>query len=194
MKNLFYSFVSGSEYLVLVALDTEGCVYYASAGELNSQASMVELMEKDFLKAPEFRVNSLNSASSSLVNKKSEVKIKDTLEKFKSLIDFENKDEKIPYKVVFGTPLQRKVWDYLVNELPVGSISTYQKVAQHLGMPNSSRAIGNCVGANRIAVVIPCHRVIGSSGKITGYRYGTNIKKTILENELGSKYGSTITN
>ena len=81
-----------------------------------------------------------------------------------------------------GTDFQKKVWNALL-EIPYGETSTYSEIAQHIGMPKASRAVGNAVGRNSIAVLIPCHRVIRASGELGGFRWGIEIKKRILEQE-----------
>lgn len=78
-----------------------------------------------------------------------------------------------------GTPFQIKVWESLLK-IPMGSLTTYGEIANDIGNPKSSRAVGNAVGSNPIAYLIPCHRVIQSSGKIGGYMWGTDKKAAII--------------
>ena len=73
-----------------------------------------------------------------------------------------------------GTPFQQQVWAYL-QTIPYGRTTTYGSIAAELGNPNSSRAVGAANGRNPIAIIVPCHRVIGSSGKLTGYAGGLQI-------------------
>jgi AraC family transcriptional regulator, regulatory protein of adaptative response / methylated-DNA-[protein]-cysteine methyltransferase len=84
---------------------------------------------------------------------------------------------------VNGTPFQEKVWQALLD-IPPGSVSTYGKIAAHLGMPGASRAVGGAVGANRIAFLIPCHRVIRADGGLGGFRWGTERKRAMLAAEF----------
>ncbi len=84
---------------------------------------------------------------------------------------------------VKGTPFQIRVWQALL-EIPEGSLSTYGKIAAALGMPGASRAVGSAVGANRISLLIPCHRVIRSDGGLGGYRWGTERKRVMLASEI----------
>lgn len=72
---------------------------------------------------------------------------------------------------VSGTNFQIAVWRALLT-IPEGQLASYSQIAQALGMPKSSRAVGNAVGANPIALLIPCHRVIQQSGALGGYRWG----------------------
>jgi AraC family transcriptional regulator of adaptative response/methylated-DNA-[protein]-cysteine methyltransferase len=78
-----------------------------------------------------------------------------------------------------GTNFQIKVWEALLR-IPPGSVCTYEDVAQAIGRPSASRAVGGAVGANAIAYLIPCHRVIRKSGAIRDYRWGSTRKKALL--------------
>ena len=83
-----------------------------------------------------------------------------------------------------GTPFQKKVWD-LLREIPSGQTITYGELAVRAGNPKASRAVGAANGKNPIPIIIPCHRVIGSNGKLTGYAGGLEAKKKLLEIEEG---------
>lgn len=88
-----------------------------------------------------------------------------------------------------GTEYQEKTWKAL-KEIPYGQVRTYKEVATLTGNPNASRAVGGCCNKNPILIVIPCHRVIGSNHKLTGYAYGIDLKETLLKLEtLNSKGG-----
>lgn len=78
-----------------------------------------------------------------------------------------------------GTDFQLKVWEKLL-QIPFGKLATYGEIAQKLGNPNASRAVGTAIGSNPIAFLIPCHRVIQSSGKLGGYMWGLNRKKALI--------------
>jgi methylated-DNA-[protein]-cysteine S-methyltransferase len=78
-----------------------------------------------------------------------------------------------------GTPFQLSVWDRL-REIPFGETISYGELARRVGNPNASRAVGLANGSNPIPIVIPCHRVIGSNGKLTGYGGGLPIKEKLL--------------
>lgn len=78
-----------------------------------------------------------------------------------------------------GTPFQLTVWKHLCD-IPYGETISYGELARRVGNPNSSRAVGLANGSNPIAIVIPCHRVIGSNGKLTGYGGGLPIKEKLL--------------
>lgn len=81
-----------------------------------------------------------------------------------------------------GTPFQRRVWDAL-REIPLGTTTTYGAIATHLGSPSSSRAVGAANGKNPISLIVPCHRVIGTAGALTGYAGGLELKQWLLEHE-----------
>jgi methylated-DNA-[protein]-cysteine S-methyltransferase len=78
-----------------------------------------------------------------------------------------------------GTPFQLEVWRRL-NEIPYGQTISYGELARRIGNPKASRAVGLANGSNPIPIVIPCHRVIGSNGKLTGYGGGLPIKEKLL--------------
>lgn len=80
-----------------------------------------------------------------------------------------------------GTPFQRSVWKKLLD-IPYGRTVTYKEIAESVGRPGASRAVGNAVGANPIPIVIPCHRVLASNG-LGGYSGGIDIKKDLLRVE-----------
>jgi len=86
--------------------------------------------------------------------------------------------------VLIGTDFEVKVWETLLK-IPVGRATTYQSVAEHIGKPTASRAVGAAVGKNPISFVVPCHRVVGSTGALTGYHWGVPRKRAILGWEAG---------
>ena len=94
-----------------------------------------------------------------------------------------NPDE--PVKIVLiGTDFEVKVWETLLK-IPVGKATTYQSVAEHIGKPTASRAVGAAVGKNPISFVVPCHRVVGATGALTGYHWGVPRKRAIMGWEAG---------
>ena len=85
--------------------------------------------------------------------------------------------------VVFsGTPFQNRVWKQL-RRIPVGKTTSYGALAKKIGEPKAMRAVGLANGANPVAVIVPCHRVIGSDGSLTGFGGGLPRKKWLLEHE-----------
>ncbi|HEV2179462.1 MAG TPA: methylated-DNA--[protein]-cysteine S-methyltransferase [Gemmatimonadaceae bacterium] len=85
-----------------------------------------------------------------------------------------------------GTPFQREVWRAL-RAIPPGATTTYGQLAARLGRPTSARAVGAACGANPLAIVVPCHRVIARDGALTGYRWGVERKRALLEREAGMR-------
>ena len=82
-----------------------------------------------------------------------------------------------------GTNFQLKVWEALLK-IPAGAVTTYEGLAERIGQPTASRAVGTAVGHNPIAVLIPCHRVIRKVGEFGNYRYGASRKKALLAREF----------
>src|ERR1700728_1352170 len=81
-----------------------------------------------------------------------------------------------------GTSFQREVWSAL-REIPCGTTTSYGQLAKRIGRPSAVRAVGLANGANPIAVIVPCHRVIGSNGSLTGYGGGIERKRWLLDHE-----------
>lgn len=84
--------------------------------------------------------------------------------------------------VVFGTDFQKTVWN-AIKAIPKGETASYADIAKSIGSPKSVRAVGSACGANRIAVIIPCHRVIMSNGDVGSYRWGRSKKIALLQKE-----------
>lgn len=81
-----------------------------------------------------------------------------------------------------GTDFEKAVWNELLK-IPIGKTVSYSDIARAIGRPKSCRAVGNAVGRNRIAILVPCHRVLRSDGAIGGYYWGAELKKEILKRE-----------
>jgi len=81
-----------------------------------------------------------------------------------------------------GTDFQLSVWNQL-RKIPYGETRTYAQIAEEIGRPQAVRAVGAANGSNPVAIIVPCHRVIGASGKLTGYGGGLPLKKRLLELE-----------
>ncbi len=88
-----------------------------------------------------------------------------------------------------GTVFQLRVWQAL-RQIPRGQTRTYSQLARELGSPNATRAVARACATNRVAVVVPCHRVVGASGALTGYRWGVERKRLLLEAEAPAAEGS----
>ncbi len=87
-----------------------------------------------------------------------------------------------------GTPFQEAVWREL-RRIPAGRTRTYAEVAQAVGAPSAVRAVGAANGANPVGIVVPCHRVIGSDGSLTGFAGGLEAKRWLLEHEGAASRG-----
>lgn len=85
-----------------------------------------------------------------------------------------------------GTPFQRAVWDVL-RTIPHGRTMTYGQQAARLGDPNKARAVGAANGRNPISIIVPCHRVIGAGGALTGFAGGIEVKSWLLAHEQGDR-------
>ncbi|WP_419175067.1 methylated-DNA--[protein]-cysteine S-methyltransferase [Desulfosediminicola sp.] len=81
-----------------------------------------------------------------------------------------------------GTEFQRKVW-HIIEDIPHGQVLTYGQIAAKLGSPGLSRAVGQAANKNPIPLIIPCHRVVGAGGKLTGFASGVELKSYLLSHE-----------
>jgi methylated-DNA-[protein]-cysteine S-methyltransferase len=101
---------------------------------------------------------------------------------------FENGREEFTQKIKFikGTEFEKKVW-LALKEIPYGETRTYKWLAEKVGKPNASRAVGQALSRNPIPIILPCHRVIESDGSIGGYSSGVDIKRRLLEIEYYRK-------
>jgi O-6-methylguanine DNA methyltransferase len=88
----------------------------------------------------------------------------------------------LPLDMRHGTPFQQKVWEVL-RGLPCGATITYTALARRLGRPNGARAVATACAANAIALGIPCHRVVRGDGTLSGYRWGVERKRALLDKE-----------
>ncbi len=88
----------------------------------------------------------------------------------------------LPLNLDSGTEFQKSVWKALL-EIPYGKTTTYGEIAKKIGNPKASQAVGGAVGDNPIAIIIPCHRVIGKNGSLTGFRWGLDRKIKLLKLE-----------
>lgn len=91
----------------------------------------------------------------------------------------ERQQFEVPMKST-GTPFQLRVWEEL-SRIPFGVTISYAELAQRVGNPSASRAVGSANGRNPISIIVPCHRVIGANGKLTGYGGGLDKKEWLLD-------------
>lgn len=135
--------------------------------ESNNKITKISINEK----------NSVNTEESNLT--------KQTIKEINEYLDHKRTDFTIPLDPQ-GTDHQIKVWNEL-KKIPYSETRTYKELATSLGNPNASRAIGSACGKNPIMIIVPCHRVIGTNGKLTGYAGGIGVKEKLidLETKLG---------
>ena len=88
-----------------------------------------------------------------------------------------------------GTPFQIKVWQALLS-IPYGRTMSYGEIAEQIGHPRASRAVGSANGKNPVSIIVPCHRVIGSTGRLVGFGGGLGIKKALLTHECSGRHGA----
>ena len=88
-----------------------------------------------------------------------------------------------------GTPFQQRVWQ-AVFQVPYGEVTTYREIALRIDAPNAYRAVGAANGANPAAIIVPCHRIVGTDGKLHGYGGGLHQKRALLDMEAANREGS----
>ncbi|GHU26709.1 hypothetical protein FACS1894152_1870 [Bacilli bacterium] len=106
-------------------------------------------------------------------------------EAYRQLDEYFSKKRKgfdVQISILNGTDFQRKVWNALQN-IPYGKTKTYGQIAGEIGNKKACRAVGMANNKNPIAIIIPCHRVIGGDGKLVGYAAGLELKKKLLDLE-----------
>lgn len=112
--------------------------------------------------------------------------IKETYKQLCEYFEGKRKVFDIPL-LIKGTDFQMKVWKSL-QQIPYGETVSYGEIAKSIGNPKGSRAVGNANNKNKIAIIIPCHRVIGTNGNLTGYAGGLDVKKQLLSIENNTNY------
>ena len=94
------------------------------------------------------------------------------------------KEFDVPYRAG-GTPFQQEVWA-AISSIPYGQTRTYAQIAQAIGRPKALQAVGQACGRNPVPLFVPCHRVVGSAGKLCGYAFGPAIKRFLLQLEANN--------
>lgn len=130
-------------------------------------------------------VKSVEQASDLIVDDKSRQLVLKAKEELKDYFAGNRKEFDLPLKAE-GTDFQKRVWQQL-EKIPYGETRTYGEIAQMMDNPKAARAIGMANHNNPILILIPCHRVIGADGSLTGYAAGIDAKKFLLELELQNK-------
>lgn len=106
---------------------------------------------------------------------------RDCINQLEEYFNGKRKSFQLPIKMT-GTPFQVSVWKELLN-IPYGATRTYEEIAKNIGNPKGYRAVGNANNKNKLMIVIPCHRVIGKTGKLIGYAGGLDKKEYLLDLE-----------
>lgn len=109
----------------------------------------------------------------------------ETIGKLVAVIDHPESDADLPLDLQ-GSDFECRVWNVL-REIPAGTTTTYGEIAARLGLPRQAREVGEACAANRLAVVVPCHRVVKKDGSISGYRWGVRRKRKLLEREHSAR-------
>jgi len=155
------TYAQGNMYMVA---SDEGLVYI---GTPNAPFEEVEVWAKKPFKGFRFEEN--------------KAKLQPYIKQFTAYFNKELTEFDLPIHIK-GTPFQLAVWDALM-QLPYGTTASYSDIAHRIGNPKAVRAVGGAIGANPILAIIPCHRVIGKNGKLTGFRSGLAMKEFLLEME-----------
>lgn len=180
MPVLYYAITSTPDAFAAVCVDNEGNLCYANMGTSVSDAKT--LMARDLSVVPQYQLTSHLPPDNPA--------IAETISQFEHVLANPALLATVKVKYIFGTPFQRQVWDEL-RQIEPGTTTTYAALAKKLN--THPRALGGAVGANRIVIVVPCHRVLGSQKHLTGFRYGVGNKEYLLRKELGSSYDTIVT-
>jgi AraC family transcriptional regulator, regulatory protein of adaptative response / methylated-DNA-[protein]-cysteine methyltransferase len=148
------------------------------AGAVDEGICLLEFSDRRMLKA-EYR--DLAKYFSTTIGEGENRHFKPLLKQLREYFEGTLKEFSLPL-VTPGSEFQQSVWKELIN-IPYGTTRTYLEQSVALGKPGSIRAVANANGMNRIAIIIPCHRVIGSDGSLTGYGGGLKRKKWLLDHE-----------
>ncbi len=126
-----------------------------------------------------------------VANKRHDTRINDITQKCKQqLIEYFTADRKsfeLPLSPEKGTDFQKQVWNALTT-IPFGQVTSYANIAHQINNPKAVRAVGAANGKNPISIIVPCHRVIGANGSLTGYAGGLERKQWLLQHESGDMF------
>jgi methylated-DNA-[protein]-cysteine S-methyltransferase len=122
----------------------------------------------------------LKGLNAEFIEKDSDI-IEETINQLDEYFNLERKEFDIPLLTV-GTPFQKSVWEALIK-VPYSKTSTYLQLSKNINNEKAVRAVANANGANAMSIIIPCHRIIGTNGELTGYAGGLPVKKRLLDLE-----------
>lgn len=163
MNTIRYAFGDSSLGPFVAALSTRGlaCVAFdAGLAELEASFPGVDLVED-------------------------RAALAETIRRLSALIDHPEQDADLVLDLQ-GSDFEREVWNAL-REVPAGTTTTYGEIAARLGVPRQAREVGEACAGNRLAVIVPCHRVVKKNGSISGYRWGVLRKRKLLEREHSAR-------
>lgn len=158
---IYYSYVNAENWQIFVAATSKGLCYVSS--KINNEEEAKQHLKK-WLKS--FTLEENQEFTQPYVDE---------------LVDYIAEKRQVfdsPYDL-HGTPFQQSVWKAL-TEIPYGETASYSEIAEKIGRPKAVRAVGAAIGRNPLLIVIPCHRVIGKNGDLTGFREGIPLKKRLL--------------
>jgi len=147
-------------------------------GSYENKLCMLDWKYRKMRKSIDNRV--AKNLNATFVNQDSKV-IQNTITQLDEYFNLKRKEFDIPL-LMLGTPFQQSVWRALIK-VPYGTTSTYLQLSKDIKNEKAVRAVANANGANAISIIIPCHRIIGTNGELTGYAGGLNIKKKLLDLE-----------
>ncbi len=125
--------------------------------------------------------NRVDQGANDPVSTPTEPLLCEAIQQIRAYFDGELREFDLPLALQ-GTEHQKRVWDEL-RRIPFGALISYGELARRIGRPTASRAVGAANGKNPIAIIIPCHRVIGANGSLTGYGGGLDVKRWLIQHE-----------
>jgi methylated-DNA-[protein]-cysteine S-methyltransferase len=147
-------------------------------GSYDGKLCMVDFRYRKMRKTVDNRIK--NALNAEFIEQDDEI-LQKTRVQLDEYFNMKRREFDIPIQMV-GTDFQKSVWEALLK-VPYGTTSTYLQLAKKIGNEKAVRAVANANGANAIGIIIPCHRIIGTNGELTGYAGGLPLKKRLLELE-----------
>lgn len=167
-KNLYWTTIQWDEWEMLLAATEEGLCYLSTP-----QEGVSELQTWALKHLPNYTLQE---------NEQRLTEVKNVLYAY-----LQGTIEQINLTpLLYGTAFQQSVWEELLK-VPYGQTVTYSDIAERIGKPKAVRAVGTAIGANRILLIVPCHRIIGKNGSLTGFRGGIEMKEWLLQLETSMK-------
>ncbi|MCM3746581.1 methylated-DNA--[protein]-cysteine S-methyltransferase [Paenibacillus pasadenensis] len=160
-QQLYWSLLETGDWRFYIAADENGLVF---CGSLNGE--FTELADWAAQRRPELQLEP------------SKEQLQPYADQLTQFLEGKRTSFNLPLALK-GTSFQMKVWEALQN-IPFGETRSYAELATAIGRPSAARAVGAAVGANPVLIPVPCHRVIGASGALTGYRGGMDMKTRLL--------------